>query len=84
MIDMKVLVYFNFSKNKFGKKMESPSSMRNGRFHPPKCRGKVQKMGVLYTHSPKKYILKIEKMEKRKATGRATHCLCGPQLAGNY
>jgi hypothetical protein len=33
--------------------MKSPSSMRNGRFHPPKCRGKVQKMGVLYTHSPK-------------------------------
>jgi hypothetical protein len=27
--------------------------MRNGRFHPPKYRGKVQKMGVLYTHSPK-------------------------------
>jgi hypothetical protein len=33
--------------------MKSQSSMRNGRFHPPKCRGKVQKMGVLYTHSPK-------------------------------
>lgn len=27
--------------------------MRNGRFHPPKCRGKVQKMGVLYAHLPK-------------------------------
>jgi hypothetical protein len=27
--------------------------MRNGRFHPSKCRGKVQKMGVLYIHSPK-------------------------------
>jgi hypothetical protein len=27
--------------------------MRNGRFHSSKCRGKVQKMGVLYTHSPK-------------------------------
>jgi hypothetical protein len=25
--------------------MKSPSSMRNGRFHPPKCRGKVQKTG---------------------------------------
>jgi hypothetical protein len=33
--------------------MKSPSSMKNGRFHPPKYRGKVQKMGVLYTHSPK-------------------------------
>jgi hypothetical protein len=27
--------------------------MRNGRFHTPKCKGKLQKMGVLYTH-PKK------------------------------
>jgi hypothetical protein len=27
--------------------------MRNGRFHPPKCRDKVQKMGVLYIHSSK-------------------------------
>jgi hypothetical protein len=26
--------------------MKSPNSMRNGRFHPPKCRDKVQKMGV--------------------------------------
>jgi hypothetical protein len=33
--------------------MKSPSSMRNGRFHPFECRGKVQKMGVLYTHPPK-------------------------------
>jgi sterol desaturase/sphingolipid hydroxylase (fatty acid hydroxylase superfamily) len=42
-IDMKVLVYSNFSKNKTWKKMKSPSSMRNGRFHPSKCRSKVQK-----------------------------------------
>jgi hypothetical protein len=27
--------------------------MRNGRFHPSKCRNKVQNMGVLYTHFPK-------------------------------
>jgi hypothetical protein len=27
--------------------------MKNGRFHPPKCRSKLQKMGVLCTHSPK-------------------------------
>jgi hypothetical protein len=52
-VDMKVLVYFNFSKIKIWKKMESLSSMRNGRFHLSKCRGKVQKMGMLYTHSPK-------------------------------
>jgi hypothetical protein len=33
--------------------VKSPSSMRNGRIYPSKCRGKVQKMEVLYTHSPK-------------------------------
>jgi hypothetical protein len=42
---MKVHVYSKFSKNKIWKKMKSPSSMRNGRFHPPKCKGKVQKIG---------------------------------------
>jgi hypothetical protein len=25
--------------------MKSPSSIKNGRFHPPKCRSKVQKIG---------------------------------------
>jgi hypothetical protein len=28
--------------------------MRNGRFNTSKCRGKLQNMGVLYTHSPKR------------------------------
>jgi hypothetical protein len=50
MVDMKFQVYFKFSKNKIWKKIKSPSSMGNGRFDTPKCRGKVQKMGVLYTH----------------------------------
>jgi hypothetical protein len=50
-VDMKVQVYYKFSKNKIWKKMKSPSSMRNGIFHLCKCRGKLQKMGVLYTHS---------------------------------
>jgi hypothetical protein len=36
------------------KKIKSPSSMRNGRFHPPKCKGKLQKMGLLYTHFSKR------------------------------
>jgi hypothetical protein len=36
---MKVLVYSNFGKNKIWTKIKSPSSMKNGRFHPPKCRG---------------------------------------------
>jgi hypothetical protein len=52
-VDIKVLVCSNFSKNILGKKMKSPSSMKNGRFHPSKCRGKVQKLGVLYIHSSK-------------------------------
>jgi hypothetical protein len=52
-VAMKVVAYSNFRKKAFWKKMKSPSSMRNGRFHPSKCRGKVQKMEVLYTHSPK-------------------------------
>jgi hypothetical protein len=43
MVDIKVLVYSNFSKKL--EKMKSPSSMRNGRFHPSKCRAKVQKIG---------------------------------------
>jgi hypothetical protein len=33
--------------------MKSPSFVRNERFHPPKYRGKIEKMGVLYAHSPK-------------------------------
>jgi hypothetical protein len=52
-IYMKVQLYFKFSKNKFRKKMKSPISLRNGRFSTSKCRGKPQKMGVLYTHSSK-------------------------------
>jgi hypothetical protein len=42
MVDMKVQVYSNFNKKKTWKRMKSSSSMRNGRFHPSKCRGKVQ------------------------------------------
>jgi hypothetical protein len=61
--------------------MRSPSSMRIGRIHPPKYRGKLQKMGVLFTHSPKmlgpspnnlitpksKIKIKNQKLEKRGA-----------------
>jgi hypothetical protein len=53
MVDMKVQVYSKFSKNKIPKKVKSPNSMRNGRFHTSKCRGKLEKMGALCTHSPK-------------------------------
>jgi hypothetical protein len=52
-VDVKVQVYSNFSKNKIWKKIKYPSSMRNGRCNTPKCRGKVQKFGVLYTHFAK-------------------------------
>jgi hypothetical protein len=45
-LGMKVLVSSNFSKDKIWKKMKSPSSMRNERFHPSKYRGKVQKIRV--------------------------------------
>ena len=58
---MEVLVYSNFSQ-KISKKMKSPSSMRNGRFHPSKGRGKVQKMEVLYIHSPNL----LQKIQKNK------------------
>jgi hypothetical protein len=42
---MKVHVYSNFSKNKIWKNLKYPCSMREGRFHLPNCRGKVQKIG---------------------------------------
>jgi hypothetical protein len=72
-VDMKVQVYFKFS-NFFWKEIKSQSSMRNGRFHPPKCRGKLQKMGVLYTRSPKMLVPspnnQINKFKKSKKTGK--------------
>jgi hypothetical protein len=40
---MKVHVYSKFIKNKIWKKLKSTCSMKEGRFHPPKYRGKVQK-----------------------------------------
>jgi hypothetical protein len=49
---MKVPVHSNF-RRKEKEKVKSPNSMRNGRFNTFKCRGKLQKMGVLYIHSPK-------------------------------
>ena len=72
--------------------MKSPSSMRNGRFHPSKCRDKVQKMGVMYTHFPKiagqsfttpKKILKNQKFGKK---GGTTHSLSDykPWLVGDH
>jgi hypothetical protein len=67
-IDMKIQVYFKFRNNKICKKVKSPISMRNGRFNTSKCRGKLQKMGVLYTHSPKSpgLFIKLPKKLKNK------------------
>jgi hypothetical protein len=50
---MKVQVYSKFRENKNLKIVKSPNFMRYGRFNTSKCRGKLEKMGVLYTHSPK-------------------------------
>jgi hypothetical protein len=52
-VDMKVQVWTKFSKKKLWKKEKSPFSMNFGRISTSKCRGKLQKMGVLYTHSLK-------------------------------
>jgi hypothetical protein len=50
-------VYSKFRKKNLGKKIwkkvRSPISMRNARLYTSKCRGKLQKMEVLYTYSPK-------------------------------
>ena len=46
--------------------MKSPSSMRIERFHPPKCRSKLQKMGVLYIHSPSQNFRPILVTPKKK------------------
>jgi hypothetical protein len=69
----------NFRKNKIWKKMKSPISMRNGTFNTSKCRGKLQKIGVLYIHSPKshgpfpkllkKNFKKIKKYQKYQKKG---------------
>jgi hypothetical protein len=70
MVDMKVQVYSKFRKNKISKKVKSPNSMRNGRFNTSKCRGKLEKMGVLCTHSPKSpgpiFKLPIKDLNKNK------------------
>jgi hypothetical protein len=50
---MKVQLYSKFNKNKIPKKIKSPNFMRNGRLHTSKCRGKLEKMGALCTHSSK-------------------------------
>jgi hypothetical protein len=50
---MKVHVNSKFRNLFFLKKVKSPLSMNFGRISTSKCRGKLQKKGVLYTHSPK-------------------------------
>jgi hypothetical protein len=50
---MKVQVWTKFSQKKLLEKVKSPLSMNFGRIRTSKCRGKLQKMGVMYTHSLK-------------------------------
>jgi hypothetical protein len=54
--------------------------MRNGRFHPSKYRGKVQKMGVLYTHFSKILgpflIIPKKKKEVKKMGKRGRSAVC--------
>jgi hypothetical protein len=67
MVDMKVLVYSNLSKIKYWKKKKSPTSMKTGSFHPPKCRGKLKNMGVLHPFLQNvKPILKLPHKAKNK------------------
>jgi hypothetical protein len=60
-------MYSKFRKNKIPKKVKSPISMRNRRFNTSKCRGKLQKMGVLPI-LPKAlaHILNFQKKKKKK------------------
>jgi hypothetical protein len=62
--------------------MESPSFMKNGRFHPPKYRDKVQKMGVMCTHSLKMPGPSLDNSKtKKKKIGKKEGCrLIGPHL----
>jgi hypothetical protein len=51
--------------------------MTNGRFNTSKCRGMLQKMGVLYTHSPQMprpspNFLKIPKKKSKKSKSSNT------------
>jgi hypothetical protein len=76
-VDMKVQVYSKFRKNKIRKKVKSLMSMTNGRFNTSKCRGMLQKMGVLYTHSPQMprpspNLLKIPKKKSKKSKSSNT------------
>jgi hypothetical protein len=52
---MKVQVCSKFRDFFFLKKEKFPLSMNFGRISTSKCKGKLQKMGVLYTHSPKSH-----------------------------
>ena len=60
--------------------------MRNGRFNTSNCRSKLQRMGVLYTHSPKGPspfsklpIIFFYKKKGHSLTGRGSP----PQLIGD-
>jgi hypothetical protein len=69
--------------------------MRDGRFNTSKCRGKLQKMGVLCTHPPKqprplqharalKKYKKISSKKLFKKTLRPVYAGGGPRPAGDH
>jgi hypothetical protein len=84
MVDTKVQVYSKFRNNKILKKVKSPNSMRNERFDTSKCKGKLEKMSTLRTHSPKshgpfpklpiKNLKKIKKIQKKGTKLTMSRC----------
>jgi hypothetical protein len=61
---MKVLVYSNF-RPKTMEKMKSPSSMRNRRFHPSKCKARFKIWEYSTPILPKIKNKKTKKLEKK-------------------
>ena len=91
MVDLKVHMWTKFRK-KLWKKVKSPLFMNFWRISTSKCRGKLQKMGVLYTHFPKKpwpisqlpkiLFFKIKKFQKN--VNCPTGADINPRLMGNH
>jgi hypothetical protein len=81
---MKVQVWTKFRKKKLWKKVKSPLSMNFGRISTSKCRGKLQKMGVMHTHSlkspglspklPKILFFEIKKISKKFELSHRRRC----------
>jgi hypothetical protein len=57
--------------------------MRNGRFHTSKCRGKLEKMGALCSHSPKSPS-PFPKLPKQKFSKKLEQFIEGQALASSW